>query len=506
MERGLGVGTTISIDMRNLRVTIGGNDILKGVDFMIEKNESVGIVGESGSGKTMLVRSLTGLLPIGARLLGDYRIDGADFPLDANEGQWRRIRGSEIGMVMQDPFTALDPCKKCGRQITDGLPAKRRRGFDIAAALAEVRLPGDSAERYPFQLSGGQRQRVVIAAALATEPALLVADEATTALDVITQQEILDLIENIRRTRGMPLILITHNIRLARQRTDRIFVMDGGVVAETGPTAEVIENPKDERTRALLAADRFLRHSPYASDVSGKDVLLSVGGLSKSFGKTKALDNVSLEVCVGESVGIVGQSGSGKTTLARCLVGLARPDSGGVNYYGRGSPQIVFQDPYSSLNPCHTVRYILEEALEVSNRPISELSELLSLAEIPEVLLSRRPAGLSGGQRQRVAIARALAPRPELLICDEAVSSLDVVVQNQILATLERLKDERELAILFITHDLSVLRMIAGRVYVMNKARIVESGPAEQIFESARDEYTRRLVEASAVGGRSKHG
>ena len=463
--------------------------------------------------------------------------------------------------------------------------------------VKEVGLPDNVAGRYPSQLSGGQRQRVVIAAALATSPRLLIADEATTALDVITQKEILDLIDGIRTQRAMPLIIITHNIRLAKQRTDRIFVMADGGIAETGGTREVIADPKSESTKTLLEADRFLRNSPYVSDTtdtsdtygnsgtsdtsdasgtsdiditdssgtsdttdtsdtsdasdtsgtsgtsrtsdtsgtsdttdasgtsgqsvtsgqsdtsgtsktsdtttvassgSGGDMILSAKGLTKSFGKIKALEDVNIEIRAGECVGVAGQSGSGKTTLARCLTGLTRPDSGAVSWFSPVRPQIVFQDPYSSLNPAHSVRFILEEALQAADRPKSELEELLSLVEISASLLDRKPSELSGGQQQRVAIARALAPRPALLICDESVSALDLVVQNQILTMLERLRKERQLSILFITHDLSVLRMVAGRVYVMNRARIVESGTAEEIFESPREEYTKRLIEASS--------
>lgn len=490
---------TITIDVKDLHVTISGQEILKGYDFHLDGSEVVGIVGESGSGKSMFVRSLIGLLPAGAKPAGEYKINGKSFSLAAKEKEWRKVRGSEIGMVMQDPFTALNPAEKCGRQIFAGVPKQGRAGFNVSTALAEVGLPGNVAERYPSQLSGGQRQRVIIAAALATRPKLLIADEATTALDVITQEEILDLIFRIRSQRGMPLILITHNILLAKQRTDRIFVMNDGGIVEFGKTAEILVHPKEEKTRNLLAANRFLLKAPYVTSDLEKKVVLCTQGLDKTFGNNKALEDVSVIVHTGECVGIVGQSGSGKTTLGRCIVGLTRPDQGQINYFGKGNPQIVFQDPYNSLNPSHTIRYILEEALGAAKRPKSELAEIISLAEVPETVLDRKPAGLSGGQRQRVAIARALAPQPDLIICDESVSALDVKVQNQILTMIERLRKERNLAILFITHDLSVLRMIAGRVYVMNNAKIVENGTTQQIFESARDDYTKCLIAASAL-------
>jgi peptide/nickel transport system ATP-binding protein len=300
----------------------------------------------------------------------------------------------------------------------------------------------------------------------------------------------------------MPLIIITHNIRLAKTRCGRILVMDNGRIVEQGTSKNVIESPQSEMTKTLVEADRFLQASPYAASNSGSDVLLRAVDLNKRFGSVHALVNVNVEVCSGECVGIVGQSGSGKTTLARCLMGLTKVDSGQIKYFGKNSAQIVFQDPYSSLNPAHKIRFILEEALKASGRPLDELEEIISLAEVPSELLGRKPANLSGGQRQRVAIARALAPRPNLLICDESVSALDVVVQNQILKTLEKLRHERNLAVLFITHDLSVLRMIAGRVYVMNHGRVVENGIAQGIFESSKDEYTKALIEASAFGSR----
>jgi peptide/nickel transport system ATP-binding protein len=518
----------ISLSAENLKVQIGGADILdvpwlrlggdaeavdaEAVDAVAgsggevavgadsgagERAPRIGIVGESGSGKTMLVRSLMGLLPAGASVSGSYTIDGSDFDLNAKEREWRKVRGARLGMVMQDPFTALDPLGKCGRQILDGVPKSSRASFDTRAALAEVGLAADIAERYPRELSGGQRQRVVIAAALATEPQLLIADEATTALDVITQKGILDLLDEIREKRSMPLVLITHNIRLVYQRTDTVIVMDGGRIVETGATREVIANPQSAYTRALIEEDRLLRVSAYPEYRVGGPVILKVRDVEKSFGSVRALDRVSIEVCEGEIVGIVGESGSGKTTLARIVAGLESADGGEVKFFAEGTPKIVFQDPYSSLNPAHTVRFAIEEALAAFGRPLSELSEVMNLAELDESLLDRRPAKLSGGQRQRVAIARALATHPSLIVFDESVSALDIATQNRILGMIERLRSERQLAVLFITHDLSVVRMLAGRIYVMHEGRIVDSGSAEHIFEDSKEGYTRALVNAS---------
>lgn len=493
----------ISLSVKDLNVKIGLDHILKDISFSFDGNESIGIVGESGSGKTMISRALLGLLPAGSRVSGEYRISGSEFPLNARERSWSAVRGNRIGLVMQDPFTALDLLGKCGPQITAGVPREKRRKFNIGAALHEVGLPADVADKYPFELSGGMRQRVVIAAALATEPELLIADEATTALDVITQDEILDLIETIHQKRGMPLILITHDMRLIYERTSRIIVVGSGQIIESGQTKEVIGNPKTAYTKALIEADRLLNSRGFPDSDSNPVLdtrpLLKVRGLSKRFGGKTALSDVSIQIGKGECVGIVGESGSGKTTLARCIVGLETPDSGSISYGGKGNPQIVFQDPFSSLNPAHKVRYILEESLMVSGRRKDELPELCRLAEVPEEVLDRRPAGLSGGQRQRIAIARALAPSPDLLICDESVSALDAVVQNSILAMLEKLRKEKGLSILFITHDLSVVRMLTKRIYVMKNAQITESGTTEEIFTTPRDEYTKKLLKAAGL-------
>ncbi|MDR2610665.1 MAG: amidohydrolase family protein [Clostridiales Family XIII bacterium] len=500
----------IDIKLTGLNVTISGEKILKDIDFTLAENDSVGIVGESGSGKTMLVRSITGLLPAGADIAGDYEISGRPFELRAKERAWRTVRGRLIGMVMQDPFTALDPMTKCGKQIEAGVPKQERKLFDIEKALGEVGLSPEAASRYPFELSGGMRQRVVIAAALATKPGALIADEATTALDVITQREILDLIDTIRAKRSMPFIMITHDIRLVSERTRRIIVIRDGEIVEQGATTDVIANPRSEYTKLLIAPLSATASSqtpdgtatPVSAVAPGSAAspILSATGVTKNFGGFVAVEDVTMRVAPGEIVGVVGQSGSGKTTLARCIVGLEKPDAGSIAYAGAGAPQIVFQDPYSSLNPAHTVEFILKEALKVSGRDASDLDSIMKLAEIPAELLSRKPAQLSGGQRQRVAIARALAPAPELLICDESVSALDILTQNQILATIRKLCLEKNLAILFITHDLSVVRALASRIYVMNKARVVEEGPTEEVFTNTKDEYTKALIAASEYG------
>ncbi|MDR1271471.1 MAG: ABC transporter ATP-binding protein [Clostridiales Family XIII bacterium] len=494
-----------ALSVAGLNVYIRDHQILKNVNFAVESGSAVGIVGESGSGKTILAKSLIGLLPGGGRPEGEYRIGAEEVPLAASEKEWRKIRGKRIGLILQDPSTALEPLGKCGTQILEGVPKENRKAFDVAEALAEVGLSADVQHRYPNEISGGQRQRVVIAASLATEPELLIADEATTSLDVVTQKEILDLIDEIREKRKMPLIIISHDIGLVSDRTDYAVVMQEGEIVEEGPVAELIANPRTDYAKKLIEADRVLFTSDYREAPKDGSLVVVAESLKKSFEGAVALDEVSVEVRRGECVGIVGESGSGKTTFARCLVGLERPDSGTIEYTGKGHPQMIFQDPYSSLNPSHTIKYILLEAIRAAGYPQEEskkkLSEMLSLAELREELLSRKPDSLSGGQRQRVAIARALALESELLICDESVSALDVIVQNQILDTIEGLRREKGLAVLFITHDLSVARRIADRIYVMRGGRVLEHGTVRNIFEAPKEAYTKELLEAAFAAG-----
>jgi len=593
------------VEVDDLRVTAGDAPILPGVTLRVEAGTTLGIVGESGSGKSMLVKALTGLLPRGVTATGSYRLGGTEVDLGGSDRAWRRIRGSRVVLVLQDPFTSLDPLRRCGTQILDSAPGGRRsraeRRADVARRLAEVGLPEHVADQYPHELSGGMRQRVAIAAALASEPEILVADEPTTALDVTTQRSILDLLAELQASRGMTLVLITHDLRLAQERCDDLAVMYAGTVVETGPADQVFTSPAHPYTRALHDAippvdarlDRmptvagsvpaatdapgcpFAPRCPLAqercstdpvrlgplgsagerevaclvvgetvaghpstgpdvppvepadaasrSDTSAseapsvgpadgaKPALLRVDGLVKQFrGATaRALDGVSLEVRAGESVGIVGESGSGKTTLARCVVGLERPDEGSVRVLGRDGPvnpgprdvQIVFQDPYSALNPALSIGTMLAEAASVAPPGAHRrtVGELLRLVGLPEHYARRRPARLSGGERQRVAIARALAPAPRLLVCDESVSALDVSVQAQVLNLLADLRDELGLALLFISHDLAVVRQITDRVHVMRSGRVVESGPTETVLAAPQHPYTRALL-ASVPG------
>jgi peptide/nickel transport system ATP-binding protein len=487
----------MSIAVSDLRVDIAGNPILSGIDFSLDGNISVGVVGESGSGKTTFVRALMGLLPKEGVATGSYLLDEEEVDLNGREKVWIKIRGTKLGLIMQDPFTSLDPFVKCGRQIVAGLARPRAKAFDIAGALNEVGLAEAVAEKYPFELSGGMRQRVVIAAALATEPEILIADEATSALDVLTQKDILDLIGRIHKDRAMPLIIITHDLRIVKERTDRIMVFHDGQVIEVGDTAEVLADPRQDYTRALLAAGIPVPTSPAPQPSHPKKILLRAADLSKKFGDHIAMQDVSIDIYENECIAVVGESGSGKTTLARTIIGLARPDSGSIRFDGNADGtgiQIVFQDPYSSLNPALKIHTILAEALKTAGRAAGEVESLLALVELPADFALRKPAELSGGQRQRVAIARALATKPKLLICDESVSALDVLIQAKILELLRKLREKENFSILFISHDMDVVRRIADRLYVMQYGRVVESGDAEDIFENPQDPYTIRLL------------
>ncbi|MFE6965711.1 dipeptide ABC transporter ATP-binding protein [Agromyces sp. NPDC057679] len=531
--------------MTGVEVAIDGiagpaGPMVAAVAFRIEPGSSLALIGESGSGKTLTAKSLVGLLPSGFGATGVLRVDGRAHPLDATDASWRRVRGREVSLLLQDPFTSLSPVHRCGPQIGWTLEAKAGRRLAtrelddaVAKRLDEVNLPARVARAYPHELSGGMRQRVAIAAALASDPRLLIADEPTTALDASNQAEILDLLRELQRERGMAMLLISHDLGLVRGRTDEVLVMRHGEVVERGSTATVLSTPEHAYTRALIAADPALALEAGRSDGSAqlddpdrpdrpddpgigagdlarpaRTPLVAATGIVKRFGLRTVLDGVDLTIAPGRVVGIVGESGSGKSTLARCIAGLEREDGGSIAFDGQPlapgrrsrtpeQMQIVFQDPYSSLNPMMTIGAILREALAVGGRRPEEVPALLELVGLPAETSSKRPAQLSGGQRQRVAIARALAPRPRLLICDESVSALDVQVQAQILDLLGSLRDELDIAILFISHDLAVVRRIADTVTVVWQGRVVEQGSCAQVLDDPSEDYTKLLVAAA---------
>jgi len=599
-------GSTPLLAIKGLHVThaavSGPRTILSGIDLEIGEGETVGIVGESGSGKSMTAKAVIGLLPPRLVATGSIRFRGREL-IGAGERTIADLRGPSISLLMQDPFTMLDPLMQCGAQIVEGLRlvSPRASSSELRAEavhrLAEVGIRDpEVARRYPFQLSGGMRQRVALAAALAANPDLLIADEPSTALDVTTQAEILELLRSLQRSRGMALLLITHDLRVAFSVCDRVHVFYAGRVLEAAPAAALSAEPLhpyglglmlsepmvDQRAETLTAIPgsvpppdtvstrcafaprcewrrdiceairpalaeveqgrlsacvrlpeirqemraRRQRESrpaaPRAEAAVARDALLRVEGARKEFGSRSggaaavvALNDVSIEIGVGESVGLVGESGSGKTTLGRCVVGLETLTSGRItiagldasNYDGadattrrtlRKTAQIVFQDPYSSLNPRHTIGGVLSETLAVNafdrSRIPARVAELLDLVGLPKSYASRYPRALSGGERQRVAIARALAVGPKLLVCDEPVSALDVSVQAQILNLLRQLRAELGLSYLFITHDLAVVRQIVDRVYVLYRANLVESGPVDQVLDAPQHDYTRRLI------------
>jgi peptide/nickel transport system ATP-binding protein len=588
------VSELLRVSDLGIRSRIGGRErtIVSSLDLTVAAGETVGIVGESGSGKSLTARAIMGLLPTGVSASGTVEYGGENL-LELPERRMARLRGSEIGMVFQDPFTMLSPLRRNGRHIVEMLPIKRRdRRAEAARRLAEVGIHDPAvADRFPFELSGGMRQRVGIAAALARDPRLLIADEPSTALDVTTQREILALLKALQESRGMGLVMITHDLRVAFSMCDRIYVLYAGALLELGAAAAMEREPRHPYTLGLLLseppADRRLESLPAiggsvpaADDVAGQCAFaarcewatdecfaaaavlepLPDGGFSScrrideiraamldvrrrarervhtqrmngahgallqclDVRKTydtgvEALKGVTLEIAAGESVGLVGESGSGKTTLGRCVVGLEALSAGtiaidGIDASDRArltardraalhrSVQIVFQDPYSSLNPVRTIGATLREALTAHDRGAREVDrrvrELLGRVGLPESYAARKPVALSGGERQRVAIARAIAVRPKLLVCDEPVSALDVSVQAQILNLFASLREEYEISYLFISHDLAVVRQVVERAYVMYRGEVVEAGPVDGVLERPGHEYTQRLVEA----------
>jgi peptide/nickel transport system ATP-binding protein len=539
-------------------VTISGLTVIGPTSVMVAPSDAtiapgrtLAIIGESGSGKTLTAKALVGLLPRGFRAEGTARIGDVDVPLAGGESTWKSVRGGTVALVLQDPFTSLSPVHRCGAQIAWTIEAalghrlsRLDREAQVTARLAEVKLPPEVANAFPHQLSGGMRQRVAIAAALAANPRLLIADEPTTALDASNQAGILDLLRGVQRERELCIILVSHDLGLVRGRTDDVLVMRDGEIVERGTTADVLSNPQHSYTKALIEADPVLAIPASAAATTrgvarvpgtrgtgtgtgtgsgagtgtgtgtgfapgaGAAPIVSAQGITKVFGDLTVLDDVSLKIGAGEIVGIVGESGSGKSTLARCLAGLETEDAGIIEFEGTvlapgrrsrtpDHMQIVFQDPYSSLNPMMTIGAILREALGVAGRAANELPALLDMVGLPAEFSKKRPAELSGGQRQRVAIARALAPRPRLLICDESVSALDVSVQAQILALIVRLREELGISVLFISHDLAVVRMLADSVTVLWNGRVVETGTCDQVLNNPQHDYTALLVAAA---------
>jgi peptide/nickel transport system ATP-binding protein len=544
---------TSLLHVEDLTVSFGDREpVVRGVSFDLAPGECLAIVGESGSGKSVTARTLLGLAGAGSQVNAEsLQLQGSSL-LSSRDRDWRRIRGRQVGFVLQDALVSLDPLRTVGHEIGETLRLHRfgnrsRRQAKVLELLATVGVPEPElrARQLPHELSGGQRQRALIASAIALDPPLLIADEPTTALDVTIQAQILDLLRGMK-DRGTGLILISHDLSVVSKLADRVAVMRDGSFVEQGTVADVLSSPTHPYTQALLdAVPAAHRKGTRLSGVSARvhddpvvpvaeGVLLTADGLVKRFRgpdgiERTAVADVSFTIGVGETLGIVGESGSGKTTTAQLALALLTPDEGTVTLAGepwsglteakrrprRRQISVIYQDPLSSFDPRWTVRRIVEDALPAELYPDSTARRTRTLELLADVGLAqehadRRPLLLSGGQRQRVAIARALAPEPALIVCDEPVSALDVTIQAQVLDLLADLQQRLGLSYLFISHDLGVIHHVADRVLVMRNGKVVESGTAIEIFDNAQDPYTRRLLASlptaapqPALGGQS---
>ena len=539
----------------------------KDVEFTLERGEILGIVGESGSGKSTIANAIINLIdPPGEITSGSIKIDNDE--LRDNEELIQEIRGKKIGFVFQDPQTSLNPLFKIKDQLIETIQTHLNLDYQDALKksiqlLEEVGI--DNAEKriedYPHQFSGGMRQRVVIALAISCEPDLIIADEPTTALDVSIQHQILELLKNLTKKRNLGVMIITHDMGVIAETTDKVIVMRHGLIVEQGDTKELLTNPKSNEARSLVISvpptnkkiDRFKLISPDGKEITSdsknltKNIiktwgarentnqkLLELSGVTKifddkslvsnfSFGSknetaakvVKAVDNVSFELFEGETLGLVGESGSGKSTIAKIITGLVRPTNGEIFYNNlslynskrkyqidksRGQVQMIFQDPYSSLNPRFKVRDIISEPIRLFQKNISSseltknLYDLIDIVGMSRQSLDRYPHEFSGGQRQRISIARALATRPRLLICDEPTSALDVSIQAQVLNLLKDIQDELHLAMLFISHDLPVIRQMCNRIIVLKNGIVCETKESEMLFNNPEHPYTQELI------------
>ena len=531
--------TTPILTVEDLRISFGSVAALKGLSFELEPGHALGLVGESGSGKSAAALALLGLhrgtsAEVGGRILLQPRTDEPDAePVEINTADpttLRRIRGRELAMIFQEPLTSLDPYHRVGEQIAAVHRLHFGSGHDEArkrasAALDQVGIDAKAKYRaYPHEFSGGMRQRALIAMALVLEPRVLVADEPTTALDVTVQAQILALLGRLREEIGLSLILISHDLAVVGGNVDDVLVLKEGEEVERGPVRQVLTVPQHPYTKALLAAiprlDAELPSLSIPAPEESTEPLLRITDLNVTFpahrgaAATRAVDGVSLELREGESLGIVGESGSGKSTLGRSIVRLQKPTSGRIEFAGRDlgawrgralrehrrDLQLIFQDPASSLNPRRTIGESIAEPLIVHGEKDraklrAAVDELLERVDLDRPLYHRYPHQLSGGQRQRAAIARALILRPRLVVCDEPVSALDVTTQAQVVRLLRELRAEFELTLVFIAHDLAVVRQVSDRIAVMNQGRLVETLAAAALSE-ARDPYTRALLEA----------
>lgn len=518
--------------IENLSLSINGTSVLSNVSLTLKAGEVLGIIGESGSGKSMTANAVMQLLPPGSAMtgaitLGDTRLS------DLSDAQMTRIRGSRIGMVFQEPMTALNPVQTIGDQVAEVFLQHQKLSRvearqKASETLTKAGLPeaGFARTRYPHELSGGQRQRVVIAMAIANKPDVIIADEPTTALDVTTQAQILRLLTDLVAQDGLGLILITHDLAVVAKMADQLAIMKAGEVVEAGETAKLIATMRHPYTRLLFDAATYApKRAP--KQLASAETILSVRTVSRAYPKPRdhffqprrtfrAVNAVSFELKRGESLGLVGESGCGKSTLTRALLGLDAIEEGEISIDGtrlvdgravdkaiRRKMQVVFQDPYGSFNPRHKVARLITEPFHLLDTPprgaarTRAVIEALESVNLPASAADKYIHEFSGGQRQRIAIARALITQPALIILDEAVSALDVSIRAQILDLLARLADEKKLSYLFISHDLSVVRSITDRVLVMQKGEIVEEGVTEKVFEAPQHPYTQALLSAA---------
>ena len=523
------------LEVEDLRVSIGQYRILNGVNLAVEAGEIMGLVGESGSGKSMTALTAMKLLPHGMEASGRVTLDGVDI-LSAPESAMNRLRGQDIAMVFQEPMTALNPLKTIGEQVAEGIrwhtganrtdSEKRARAMLDRVGLPEAHFP---LNRYPHELSGGQRQRVVIAMACALKPKLLIADEPTTALDVVIQAQILDLLQELVDEQRMGLLLISHDLSVVAQYADRLTILRDGEVMDAGETASILREQKHPYTRQLARASTHVPARPKAPEPApGSMPLLEVKGVSQDYllrrtslfaakKKFRAVDDVSFSIAERQSVALVGRSGCGKSTLARIILALDKPTEGSVTFRGKdlahGSEaelksirrdlQVVFQDPYGSFNPRHRVERLVGEPLHLMEKPLSASEKRGRIAEaLQQVGLSpsdmhKYPHEFSGGQRQRLSIARAIITKPKLIVADEPVSALDVSIRAQILDLFAELNARLGLAYLFITHDLTVARAVSDVTMVMDAGKIVERGPTSEVLSAPKTEPARALVDAA---------
>lgn len=539
------------LEVSDLSVAFDGRTVVEGVNFTLQRGTTLGIVGESGSGKSVSTLALMGLLPKNASVSGSAILNGKEL-LTLDEEGFRGIRGKHISMIFQEPMTSLNPVQKCGAQVVEMLRQHEEVGDKearerVIELFREVLLPRPEKifESYPHEISGGQKQRVMIAMALINKPDILIADEPTTALDVTVQKTILELLKDLQKKHGTSIIFITHDLGVIAQIADEIMVMYRGKVMEHGDAQSILHNPSEPYTKGLLACRPPLDSKPrrlptvedYLEGVKGdvqddanvsshaltpSQPLISVKNLDVTytlkksfFGKPlqtlKGVDGISFDIMEGETLGLVGESGCGKSTLGRAMLRLIEHSSGSISYRGhsldtlsakemralRPKLQIIFQDPYSSLNPRITIGDAITEPLRVhGHAERSRTLELMEQVGLKAEWYSRYPHELSGGQRQRVCIARALILQPELVVCDESVSALDVSVQAQVLNLLNDLKEHYGFTYLFITHDLSVVHYMADRIMVMQKGKIVERGTPDDLFNNPQTDYTRTLIDA----------